>query len=231
MSEDFSRIMDVLGNTIRRKILRKLSEGPDYALRISQELRIGQQLIAKHFKILEDAGFIQPVWEKSNRGASKKMYSIDKFYSVRVDFSPYLYNEALLLFDDDVTWDQNTKKLDELEGRILDIIKNLEGTRQLNPLNIIISEIDAELDELEKKRTKLLYIRNLVKKETSKSMSSIERREKQLLQHIIESGPSSIDDISEHLLIREDAVRELIRSLLEKDLVSEKDKLIKLQTR
>jgi ArsR family transcriptional regulator len=229
MSEDFSRIMDVLGNNVRRKILRKLSEGPDYVLRISQELQIGQQLIAKHVKVLEDAGFVHPVWEKSNRGARKKLYSIDKFYSVRIDFSPFLYNESLLLFDDEKEWIESSEKYDAFEVRLKSIMESLKGTDQLNPLQFIISEIDVELEEMERRRAKLLYLRNMVKRGTSESMGDIDRRERQLLHHIIERGPSSVGELSEGLLIREDSVRGLIRELIEKDLVNEKNKKIELQ--
>jgi len=221
--------MDVLGNSVRRKILRKLSEGPDYVLRISQELRMGQQLINKHVKVLEDAGFVHPVWENSSRGARKKLYSIDKFYSVRIDFSPYLYNESLLLFDDEKEWITSSEKVDELESRLKGILNSLKGTQQLNPLKIIISEIDAEFEELERRRAKLLFIRNMVKRETSESMGDIDRREKQVLHHIIERGPSSVGEISQGLLIREDSVRALIRELIEKDLVSEKNRKLELQ--
>jgi predicted transcriptional regulator len=39
---DFETVVEVLGNPVRRQIIRKLSEGPDYALRLSNELNIHQ---------------------------------------------------------------------------------------------------------------------------------------------------------------------------------------------
>jgi predicted transcriptional regulator len=38
--KDFEKVVDVIGNPIRRRIIQKLSEGPDYALRLSNELKI-----------------------------------------------------------------------------------------------------------------------------------------------------------------------------------------------
>jgi predicted transcriptional regulator len=52
---DFETVVGVLGNPVRRSIIRKLSEGPDYTLRLSNELNIAQQLAAKHLKIIRDA--------------------------------------------------------------------------------------------------------------------------------------------------------------------------------
>ena len=71
-SNNFSNIVDVLGNPIRRRIIRKLSEGPDYTLRLSNELNIAQQLATKHLKVIRNAELVDVFREKSNRGAEKK---------------------------------------------------------------------------------------------------------------------------------------------------------------
>ena len=52
---DFETVVGVLGNPVRRSIIRKLSEGPDYTLRLSNELNIAQQLAAKHLNVIRDA--------------------------------------------------------------------------------------------------------------------------------------------------------------------------------
>lgn len=79
---DFENVVDVIGNPIRRQIIRKLSEGPDYALRISNELNVSHQLTSKHLNVIRNAKLVDVVRQKSIKGADKKMFSLNKFYSL-----------------------------------------------------------------------------------------------------------------------------------------------------
>ena len=85
---DFETVVEVIGNPIRRRIIQKLSEGPDYTLRLSNELNINQQLASKHMKIIRDAELVDVIRQKSDKGPEKKMFSLNKFYSLQIDFSP-----------------------------------------------------------------------------------------------------------------------------------------------
>jgi predicted transcriptional regulator len=221
--------MDVLGNTVRRQIIRKLGEGPDYTLRLSGELRIGQQLATRHLKILEDAGLVDVSWVSSDRGARRKLYSLNKFYSVRIDFAPNLYSESLTSFDDPMQWFEDSSELDEIEERLRKLMRNTSSTEQLNPINLIISEVDEELNALERKRAKLLYIRNMAMKETLDSMVNIDRSERQMVQHVMDKGSSSVEELSQHLQIREETVRNLLEQLINKNLLEKKGEEIKIQ--
>jgi len=221
--------MDVLGNTVRRQIIRKLGEGPDYTLRLSGKLRIGQQLATRHLKILEDAGLVDVSWVSSDRGARRKLYSLNKFYSVRIDFAPNLYSESLTSFDDPMQWFEDSSELDEIEERLRKLMRNTSSTEQLNPINLIISEVDEELNALERKRAKLLYIRNMAMKETLDSIVNIDRSERQMVQHVMDKGSSSVEELSQHLQIREETVRSLLEQLINKNLLEKKGEEIKIQ--
>lgn len=221
--------MDVLGNTVRRQIIRKLSEGPDYTLRLSGELRVGQQLATKHLKILEDAGLVDVFWQRSDRGARRKLYNLKKFYSVRIDFAPHLYTESLTSFDDPIQWFEDSSELGEIEERLRKIMRNTSSTDQLNLINLIISEVDEELNILERKRAKLLYIRNMAMKETLDSMVDIDRSERQMVHHVMDKGSSSVEELSHHLQIREETVRDILDQLIHKNLLEKKGEEIKIQ--
>ncbi|PSN89259.1 hypothetical protein B9P99_05570 [Candidatus Marsarchaeota G1 archaeon OSP_B] len=61
MSQDeFSTILNLIANPVRRLVLKSLSREPDYALRLSKELGFDQQLVSKHLEILEKAVFLRP---------------------------------------------------------------------------------------------------------------------------------------------------------------------------
>ncbi len=51
-------ILDILGNSTRRRILILLSKEPLYFNQLSKIIGIGQQSILRHMKILEDSGLI-----------------------------------------------------------------------------------------------------------------------------------------------------------------------------
>ena len=115
---DFETVVDVLGNPIRRQIIRKLSEGPDYALRISNELNVSQQLASKHLNVIRNAELVDVIRQKSHKGADKKMFSLNKFYSLQIDFSPSLYNERLISFNNPRLWINTDNYIDRLEDQV-----------------------------------------------------------------------------------------------------------------
>ena len=221
-------IMDILGNSVRRTIIHKLCEGPDYALRMSKELRMGQQLVSKHLKILEENGLVDVSWAQSDRGAKKKMYSLNKYYSVRVDFAPNIFNESLTSFDDPMEWIKDSSDLDEFERKLTDSL-GVASNEKLNPLSLLVSEIDENIKLMEKKRARLLFIRNYVMKEVSKVIDDLDRKERQLVHHLVDRGPSSVENISRHLHLREESVRDLLKELVKRDLLEEEKSSYKIQ--
>ena len=232
LSEDknaiFSHMMDVLGNPVRRRIIQKLSEGPDYPLRLSGELNIGQQLASKHLKIITDAGLVDISWEKSSRGAKKKMYTLNKHYSLRLDFAPHVYNEELISFDNPQEWIEDSSELEAFEHSLNALIKEAPSIDKLNPVTLLLSEIDLELESIERKRAKLLNLRNLAMKETSSSLEVIDRHERRVIHHIINKGPTTVENLSRHLQLREEIIRKLLIELKEKKLVKEKNMEVSL---
>ena len=56
---DVNLILDILGNSTRRKILTVLSEEPMYFNQLAKKIVIGQQAILRHLQALEDIGLIE----------------------------------------------------------------------------------------------------------------------------------------------------------------------------
>ena len=80
-------ILDILGNSTRRKILFVLSKEPLYFNQLSKIVGIGQQSILRHMKILEDSGLIETYTEESNLGAPDR-----KYYQLASTFRVYPKN-------------------------------------------------------------------------------------------------------------------------------------------
>jgi predicted transcriptional regulator len=217
---DFESVVDVINNPIRRQIIRKLSEGPDYALRISNELNVSQQLASKHLKVIRNAELVNIFRQKSNKGADKKMFSLNKFYSLQIDFSPYLYNESLISFNNPQLWINADSYMDKIEDKIDGLLEEESGVDKISPLGQIVSAIDEELDSLEKRRARLLYLRNHAMNASQQAMEDLDRRKRQVVHLILDQGSCTIDYLSKYMQLRERSVKSIVKELEREELVS-----------
>jgi len=216
---EFEKVVDVLGNPIRRRIIQKLSEGPDYTLRISKELNIHQQLASKHLKVIRNAELVDVVRQPSRRGADKNVFSLKKFYSLQIDFSPNLYNQRLISFNNPQLWINADQYMDKLEDEINSYREEECGVETVTPLAQIIQSIDDELEHLEKRRARLLYLRDLAMRASSEALEELDRKKRQLVQYVLNQGSTDITSISRHMQLREEVIRDLVRDLVREDLL------------
>ncbi len=218
--EELETVMSVLDNPIKRKIIRKLSEEPTYALQLSKELRLGQQNVNKHLKNMEMGGIIESVERESPSGPKRKQYSIKKFYSLRIDFGPNLYLESLRCLDNSQELAYSDLGLEKFKKRLEEIRALKEKGEKLDGLNILISEIEDEINSLEEKRAGMLLIRNMAMKEAGLLMSDLPQPERRVMYRILDQKTTSCEAISEQLDMRENKVREVIKKLIERGLKS-----------
>lgn len=216
----FDSVVEVLGSPVRRNIIQKLSQGPDYTLRLSNELNVSQQLASKHLKVIRNAELVDVIRQASSKGASKNMFTLNKFYSLQIDFSPNLYNERLISFNNPHLWVTADNYMDRLEDQVQDISEEESGVDKVNPLGQIISAVDEELDSLEKRRARLLYIRNLAMNASHGAVEELDRRKRQIIHQVLDKGPASIDSLSRVMQLREQTVKDLVKELEAEGLVS-----------
>ncbi len=228
--KDFESVVGVLGNPVRRNIIKKLSEGPDYTLRLSNELNIHQQLAAKHLKVIQDAELVDVVRQKSSLGADKNVFHLNKFYSLQIDFSPSLYNERLISFNNPHQWIQEDNYMERLEEQVKDIEEEKLDVEDVSPLRQIVELIDDELEGLEKRRARLLYIRNLALGATQGAVEELDRSKKQIIQRLVDLGPTSIEVLSKTLQLKEDDIRNVVSELEKDSLVSRDEDIISLNS-
>lgn len=228
LSGDFETVVEVIGSPVRRRIIRKLSEGPDYALRLSNELNIDQQLASKHLKVIKDAELVDIIREKSGKGADKKLFHLNKFYSLQIDFSPNLYNERLISFNNPQRWIRGDDHMENLEHKIRELNEEETGVERLNPISQIVQSIDKEIEIIEKRRARLLYIRNLAMNASYQAIDELDRRKGQIVRYIIDKGPTSVESLSKFLQISEYVIQGLLKDLEHEDLVQRDGEIIHL---
>ena len=211
--KDFEKVVDVIGSPVRRRIIQKLSEGPDYTLRLSNELNIHQQLASKHLKVIRNAELVDVFRQPSDKGADKKMFSLNKFYSLQIDFSPNLYNQRLISFNNPHLWINADNYMDKLEDQVYELREEECGIDTINPLAQIVQSIDDELESLEKRRARLLYIRNLAMNASVQALEDLDRKKRQIIHFVLNQGSATIEGISRHMQIREQVIRDMVDDL------------------
>lgn len=89
---DSELILDIIGNSTRRKILSTLSQEPMYFNQLSKEVGIGQQSILRHMQFLEDSRLISSYTEKSDLGAPDRQYhKLNSAFSLTVAISEDIF--------------------------------------------------------------------------------------------------------------------------------------------
>jgi predicted transcriptional regulator len=86
--EPTGRILQIVGNETRRRILTLLSQEPHYISEIAKKLEVTQPAILKHLSILEEAGLIESFREDSPLGAARKYYRICDTVGLEVAINP-----------------------------------------------------------------------------------------------------------------------------------------------
>lgn len=74
--KSIGRVLEVVGNETRRRILALLSEEPQYISQIAKKLDVTQPAILKHLAVLEKTGLIEGFWRRNPLGAARKYYKI-----------------------------------------------------------------------------------------------------------------------------------------------------------
>jgi predicted transcriptional regulator len=189
--QDLDRILSVLENPIRRKILKKLSTDTNYPLQLARELNVSQQAIMKHLKVLEEAGFVEPVEERSDKGGPpRKVYVPKKRFSVRIDLGPSTYEESFYSFESYGSMEYEESEIAPASTR-LSVGGEVTGEMLSETAGILPAYTDPMLEKLrknleaimvEKDRShKIAMLRSVISSLNS-DLAGLEERRKKILE-------------------------------------------------
>jgi predicted transcriptional regulator len=185
-------ILDILGNSTRRRILLLLSKEPLYFNQLSKIIGIGQQSILRHMKILEDSGLIDTYTQESNLGApDRKYYRLASTFSMNMAFSKdgfYIRNNEIKEsrfkefeklykeYETSISEYHNKKNKNFHKiGLLLDLFKNT------------LIEIEKEISDHESKINDLQALRQMILKDIHKiGKDNFEFSERQIIYSFID---------------------------------------------
>jgi predicted transcriptional regulator len=210
-------VLGTVENPIRRRIIARLSQEPNYQLQLSKELGLSQQLVAKHLVTMEGAGLVSAVFEDSPRGPQRKEYLLKKSFSVTIDLASNLFRARMFSFGavPGVPEDERHAKF---AARGNEALRYPDAAARIRPLTQVVAEVDKKLKEMEEERAVLLYLRSLALKEAARASTSLggaDRRK--VLRYIMREQGDGIGDMSASLGLQERVVGDILEEI-EKEL-------------
>jgi len=133
--KSIGKVLEVVGNETRRRILALLSEEPQYISQIAKKLDVTQPAILKHLAVLEKTGLIEGFWRRNPLGAARKYYkicgSVDIDIAIhpkgfRVDERPQKMSCSKYL-----QTEREIKRLNEEINRARDVATKVSGANEL----------------------------------------------------------------------------------------------------
>ena len=216
---ELDSMLGTVENPIRRRIIARLSQRPNYQLQLSRELDISQQLVAKHLGSMEEAGLVSTVLEDSPRGPQRKEYLLRKSFSITIDLAPSLFKARIFTFGAVPGVDSDERM--GMTAKANEALMFPDEASRIKPLTQLISEVDRKLSEMEEQRAVLLYLRGLALREAARATTSMGMADrKKALQYIMKEQREGISEISAALGLQQRVVGTIIEEI-EKDLAAE----------
>lgn len=205
-------VLTIIGNPVRRAIIKRLSQEPSYALELAKEIGAGQQLVTTHLSIMEKNGIVSSKIMKSPIGPMRRLYFLNQSACVSVSFGPHLYQEHF------ATFDTLPPKLSEDAKLLLKRAAEMEEPGQDGNIEAIWSllrDIDEKLMEVEREKAVLQHIRNRVMELTSGVMAKQEKThdERRILHYLLDTRSANVEDISKALNLHESVIRNMLEKV------------------
>ncbi|MHA1731799.1 MAG: ArsR/SmtB family transcription factor [Promethearchaeota archaeon] len=152
---DLEKLLDALGNSTRRIILKKLTRFPEHGLHpddLQYDLGVSRQGIMKHLQILKDLDLIEPhEVDSEHKGLKKTNYRLKRNLSLSFDISSNYFNIYPICdgceHDDLDTPEAN--EYGEFLNRVVEIANDPKATTK--DLEDALNDISAELNDVEHK--------------------------------------------------------------------------------
>jgi len=208
---DFDKILSVLENPTRRKILQAVVREPHYPLQLSKELGVSQQAVTKNLNIMERNGIVISSRQNSDRGAKRILYRPSSEFTVIIDLRNGMFETDLISESNDNIHDEN-KKIERTENY------GLKEARQK------LSRLDTEIDKITRKRSELIRCRNELIGDTLDIMNSrtMDYVHRNLLYDLLDHPDMGIDDVSDTLGVNVNAVSEMVDDIIRMDGMKER---------
>jgi ArsR family transcriptional regulator len=205
---DMLYVLDILGNENRRNILTLLSYRPCYVTEISEELGVAPKAIIDHLKMLETAGLVESYHDEQGR----KYYEIANNVRIEVSISPLMFEVNVSRVEIGSEEQRTIRERYTVKNETTEALKYMSEELQR------LGRSGVELREAQKS------VQGMISEVTGMCIELINRVaadqiEAEILYMLIR-GPTSYEELSSKLNIREAEMKTELSGLLKKGLVT-----------
>lgn len=201
--DDLDRILSVVENPTRRRILQAIVREPHYPLQLSKELGISQQSVVKNLDVMERNGMVVHYRQSSNVGPDRIFYRPSSEFTILIDLRNGMFETHMV--------SPETKNEDkEKEDTKIEETKEFQETRNR------ISDIDGQLKELNEVRSQMIGERNRLIRSFLDSIDDkvIDYDHRNLLYEMLNNPDMDKATISKEMGVNESSVDQMIDDLL-----------------
>ena len=172
MLQQLRKLLDILGNETRCRILDLVSEHPRFISEISRELEVGQQAILRHLQELEEFGLLSSFEEEEEEDSElkqKRKGRKRKYYEIAPEAQ---YRMFISIDKDDIIFDLRTpetadhfKNLHEIEAEMQTAKQLPYGLTKLGVIQTLMNKLEIEISSLDKARSHAMRLLDVIKKE------------------------------------------------------------------
>lgn len=208
--EEFDRIMQLLQNPTRRRILEELSKEEGYPLQLSRAIDTSQQAVSKHLKTMERQGIVISKISKSEKGGPPtKTYSLNREISIHIDIGHCLFQTDVEKLE--------SKKVTGYE-KLEDKIETLGYRGSLEEMRKLIVMLNDEIDRLTNERLHLLKLKEKTLMEAYAHIleNHNDYMERNILYCVLNTGEKDARKLAKNLRMREDDIQEKLEKIKKK---------------
>src|SRR4029077_4908462 len=143
---ELDSVLQVIENPVRRRIIKRLSQEPGYALQLSKELGLGQPLVAKHLSLMEKAGLVTSALESSPSGPERRRYSLAKSISITMDVAPHLFKERAISFNAPPPRSKSSQQMMPFGDKVQEALSARDDRERLSLISRVMGDIDTRID-------------------------------------------------------------------------------------
>jgi predicted transcriptional regulator len=193
---DIDKILSVIENPTRRRILMALVREPHYPLQLSRELGVSQQAIMKNLDILERSGLVESWKESSDRGPFKIVYRPTSEFTLTIDLRNGMFRATL------------SEPVDEE-------VAQEDGDREFDEVRESLSEIDRRISEFDRMREMMIERRNMMIRSfmSGPLASDLDYLGRSMLYEMLNSPGHDIEEVSRDLGVREDRMTQIMNDI------------------
>ena len=206
-------ILHILENPTRRRILERLVKESHYPLQLSRELRVSQQAVVKHLRVLEQGRLVESHEEASDVGGPpRRVYTAKRALSVTIDVGPSLFRTEVRPL---LPPSSGQRGFAQFEDGLEKLAEVEDSRRRMRKAGELVERLDREIGSLDEKRAQLIAIKDRVLALAHGAAEQLftSYAERSVFYALLDEGLRAASDLAVRLDMRESLINVFLRRL------------------